>query len=99
MMISARTGDGLDELWAAVEDHHETTLAAGELETRRRDQQLRWMWHLIEDRLLGAFRSDHGVTTLLRETEEEVLAGTITPTVGAARLLAAFGANGPPTSD
>jgi len=57
------------------------------------------MWHLIEDRLVRAFRTDARVTGLLQETEKAVLAGSITPTVGAARLLSMFGAVEPPSGN
>lgn len=82
-------GHGLGELWRHVEEHRRVLAEAGDLEARRRDQLRRWMWSLIEDQLMGSFRRDPRVAALLPELEAEVIAGKITPTLAARRLLAA----------
>ena len=50
---SALTGDGVAELWAQVLLHRERMTASGELAARRREQQVRWMWSMLEERMLG----------------------------------------------
>ena len=99
VMVSALTGDGLPELWDLVETHRHVTSEAGELDEVRRTQRLGWMWHLVDDRLIAAFRADDGVKRRLGETEDAVLDGSITPTRGASRLLEAFGAGDPGSMD
>src|SRR5213595_3852691 len=47
---SALTGDGIAELWGAVLDHRGRLTAGGELAERRREQQVKWMWAMLEDR-------------------------------------------------
>lgn len=82
-------GDGLDELWGQVEEHRRVLSEAGDLDGRRRDQQLRWMWSLIEEHLMHSFRRDPRVVALLPGLEEDVASGKITPALAARRLLEA----------
>jgi GTPase len=91
LAISGQTGDGLDALWATIEEHHATLTASGELATLRSEQQRSWMWSLIRERLDGAFRAHPGVAAGLASVEAEVLAGRATPTAAADQLLEAFG--------
>ena len=99
VMVSALTGDGLAALWDLVEVHRSVTSEAGELDEVRRAQRLAWMWHVIEDRLIAAFRTDDDVNRSLGEMESAVLEGELTPTRGASLLLAAFGAGDPGSLD
>ncbi|HEX9668840.1 MAG TPA: methylmalonyl Co-A mutase-associated GTPase MeaB, partial [Thermoanaerobaculia bacterium] len=84
-------GEGLDELWTHVEEHRRVLSEAGELAERRRRQQRRWMWSLIEDELLAAFRRDPRVASLLPGLEDDVAAGRTTATLAARRLLEIHG--------
>ena len=88
--VSALTGAGMGELWKLVEEHHGLLAASGELEERRRRQLGRWMWSLIEEKLLDSFRHHPEVTERLAELERAVAAGTVTPTQAATELLTAF---------
>jgi LAO/AO transport system kinase len=88
--VSALTGAGMAELWELVEEHHRLLVASGELEERRRHQLGRWMWSLIEEKLLDSFRHHPEVTERLAELERAVAQGTVTPTQAAAELLTAF---------
>jgi LAO/AO transport system kinase len=91
LTMSALTGEGLPELWAQVRRHRERLEDAGELAAKRRGQQVRWMWSMLEQRLLDALRSHPEVRALLPGLEAGVAAGTIAPAVAVGRLLAAFG--------
>jgi LAO/AO transport system kinase len=88
---SALTGDGLDTIWDQIVRHRRELEATGEWDARRRAQQLRWMWAMVEDRLLGALRSHPRVASELADLEADVGAGRLTPTLAAERLLSAFG--------
>src|SRR4051794_31876711 len=50
--FSALTGDGIAELWANVSEHRERMNAAGALAARRREQQVKWMWSMLEERVM-----------------------------------------------
>ncbi|MBK8481073.1 MAG: methylmalonyl Co-A mutase-associated GTPase MeaB [Proteobacteria bacterium] len=88
---SARQGTGLDELWAQVEAHRQALEAQGELQERRRRQQLAWMWGLVERGLQEALRAHPEVRANLGPLERAVLDGQTTPLLAAQQLLRAFG--------
>ena len=90
LTMSALTGEGLDELWTEIRRHHAQLEAEGELAAKRRGQQVRWMWSMLEDRLLARFRSHPTVRALLPELEPAVAEGRTTPTAAVAELLRAF---------
>src|SRR5262247_3946729 len=46
---SALSGAGIGDLWAAILDHRKRMTASGELEERRREQQVKWMWAMLEN--------------------------------------------------
>ncbi len=92
---SAAEGTGIAELWLAIEEHRRVLSAAGEFSARRERQQRDWMWSLVEDQLLTAFRHHPRVSALLSQCEQAVMAGTLTPTLAARRLLQEFGLSEP----
>lgn len=94
LRISALTGEGLEQLRREIARHRERLTATGELAAKRRRQQVQWLWSMLDDRLLQAFRSHPGVKELLPELERAVAEGRLTPTLAAERALAAFGVPG-----
>ena len=94
LTCSAVTGDGLGEIWGKIQEHRETLSGSGELQERRRRQQVRWMWQMLDDRLLTAFRHHPEVQQRLDKLQREVAGGRTTATTAADQLLAAFGVNG-----
>jgi LAO/AO transport system kinase len=87
---SGQTGAGLDEIWAIISEHHELLSANGELEKRRKQQLLGWMWSLVDEGLRSAVREHPEVAGALAALEEDVLAGKTTPTAAAEKILNAF---------
>lgn len=81
------TGEGLDELWAEVEEHRRIFTETGERAAKRRDQQVRWMWAMLEDRMMSRLRAHPAVREALPGVEAAVAAGTLTPTGAVERLL------------
>ena len=87
---SALTGNGVPDLWAHVLKHKDKLGATGELAERRRAQQVKWMWTMLEERLTARLRSDPAVRAKLKSAEAAVAAGTLAPTLAVeeiARLL------------
>ena len=76
---SALTGDGIAELWAQVLAHRERLTRSGEFEARRREQQVKWMWSLIEQRLFARLKSDAGLRARLPQIEAAVAQGRLSP--------------------
>lgn len=91
VLISGLANEGLAELWAQIEEHRRRLTASGELEARRRAQQVKWMWAMIEDRLFARLRSDPAVKARLPALESGVAAGTLAPTLAAEEVAEALG--------
>jgi LAO/AO transport system kinase len=90
LTCSAREGTGLDEVWGRIVEHQDRLRESGELEARRRRQQVGWTWAMVHDRLLTELHAHPGVRALVPDLEREVADGTLTPALAADRILAAF---------
>jgi LAO/AO transport system kinase len=76
---SALTGEGIADLWTKVLDHRQRLAASGELAVRRGEQQVKWMWAMLEERLFAPLRSDRTLKAALPRIEAEVAAGKLAP--------------------
>ena len=85
-----QTGDGIAELWTIVLDHRTRLTAAGELDLRRREQQVKWMWAMLEDRVFARLRSDPALRAKLPRLEAAVAEGRMTPTMAVDEIAAAM---------
>ncbi|MEY9858649.1 LAO/AO transport system kinase [Catenulispora sp. GAS73] len=90
LTCSALEDSGLAELWEEIGRHRRILEAAGELAARRRDQQVAWVWSMVEDRLLARLREDPEIRKLAPMLEEQVRAGAMTATNAAEEILGAF---------
>ena len=88
---SALTGHGVAELWTQVLAHKGKLGPTGELAARRRAQQVKWMWTMLEERLTAGLRSDPAVRTKLKAAEAAVAAGTLAPTLAVEEIAALLG--------
>ena len=88
---SALTGEGVAALWAHVLDHREKLTAAGELASRRAEQQVKWMWAMLEERLFAPLRSDRSIKAALTSIEAEVAAGTLAPAAAVDKIVGMLG--------
>jgi LAO/AO transport system kinase len=87
---SATTGAGLAEVWGLVEKHERMLRDSGELDRRRRDQRVGWMWSLVRDQLLDRLRDSRDVHAIAARLEAGVRDGTLTPGLAAQQLVTAF---------
>jgi LAO/AO transport system kinase len=60
---------------------------SGELEERRRQQAVAWMWSLVEEGLKDRFARQPEVRRQLPRILHEVVRGSLAPTAAADRLL------------
>ncbi|XP_006023781.3 methylmalonic aciduria type A protein, mitochondrial isoform X2 [Alligator sinensis] len=90
MRISAKTGEGISDMWDKMTEFRDLVLMSGELLTKRRKQQKVWMWNLIQENMLDHFRSHLAVKDKIPVLEEKVLSGVLSPGLAADVLLKAF---------
>jgi LAO/AO transport system kinase len=91
LSCSAQTGKGLDKVWGTVVEHRAALEKAGELASRRADQQVEWMWAMVRDQLMDRLTSDPGVKKRLPALTDEVRTGNLTPTLAAQEILDLLG--------
>lgn len=84
------TGEGVETLWSQVEQHRRLLSESGDLERRRVEQRVRWMWSMLDDRLLEALRTHPEVGKLLPELESQVRSDRTTPVSAVNTLIKTF---------
>ena len=87
LTCSARTGEGLGEVWEALCRFHEELGAAGTLAELRRRQAVTAMWADLDDRLSRRYREDPEVAGRAAELERQVADGRRSPAAAVTELL------------
>jgi LAO/AO transport system kinase len=83
---SALTEAGIGDLWQKILDHRTAMSASGDFAARRRDQQVKWMWSMLEQRMLARLRADASVRAKVKKVEAEVADGRLAPAVAAEQI-------------
>lgn len=78
---SALTGDGIPELWEHVERRQKRLAQTGGIAERRREQQVKWMWSMLEERVSARVRSDPQLKARLPALEKAVAKGELSPSL------------------
>jgi LAO/AO transport system kinase len=91
LTYSALAGEGIAELWQAIEVHQERLAKKGGLDAKRREQQVRWMWSLIETRIQERLRSDPKLKAKLPALESAVKEGKLPPALAADEIAKLLG--------
>jgi LAO/AO transport system kinase len=87
LTCSALEGDGVGEIWQTVLNHHTLFGDSGELLKKRKDQDVNWMWSLLETSLKDYFYSLPSVKEVIDDAKDAVLEGTMTPARAAEQIL------------
>jgi LAO/AO transport system kinase len=88
---SGLTGAGIAELWQQVLAHRTAMTASGDFAARRREQQVKWMWTMLEDRWKAKLRADPATRARVKSTEAAVADGRLTPALGADAIAELLG--------
>lgn len=91
LTISGRENRGLDQLWAAIEDHRERMTTTGEFDARRRTQAVAWLHEMLQEQVMEALRRNPAVADKLPAIEADVRAGRLLPTIAVDRILSLMG--------
>jgi LAO/AO transport system kinase len=91
MTVSGATGDGLEALWATVLDHRARLTATGALARKRRAQDGRWLWALVEERVRARRAGSSAARAAVAAIAAAVAAGERSPAAGADAIAALLG--------
>jgi LAO/AO transport system kinase len=91
LTCSALRDRGVGAAWDAVRRRHDQLAGSGQLAERRRRQNLRWLWDLVEDQFRQAIRGHPAVRAIRDDLEQDVLTGRLLAAAAARRILEAFG--------
>ncbi|MBN9444218.1 methylmalonyl Co-A mutase-associated GTPase MeaB [Bosea sp. (in: a-proteobacteria)] len=89
--ISGLTGEGLEALWSKIEAHRHRFEAKGLITQKRRRQDVKWMWAMVQDRLQARLRNDPELKARTPALEAAVAAGALAPTLAADEIARALG--------
>lgn len=89
--ISGLANEGLDAMWEQVELHKAKMTATGELQARRADQQVAWMWDMLQQRLMESLTTDKRVSDRLKSLEKEVRGGTTSVSMAVEEIAGVIG--------
>jgi LAO/AO transport system kinase len=84
---SALTGTGIDVMWQKILDHRAAMNASGDFAQRRRQQQIKWMWSMLEQRMMARLRADPAIRAKVKKIEAEVADGRITPALASEQIV------------
>jgi GTPase len=87
LTCSAVEQAGVREIWQSVLIHRKKLTDTGEIELKRRQQALDWMWSLIEEGLRNRFKQNPEVKKHLPRLTRAVEKGITAPTLAAEELL------------
>jgi LAO/AO transport system kinase len=87
LTCSALTMQGIDTVWETVLDHRAKLSGTGELQAKRRNQAVDWMWTIVEEGLREQFHAHAGVRERLPDVLAKVARGELAPGAAARELL------------
>lgn len=94
MTISGLVNQDLDKLWEQVELHKAKMTATGEWQTRRADQQVAWMWDMLQQRMMEALKTDPRTASRLKSLETSVRNGETAVSFAVDELAGLIGLDG-----
>jgi LAO/AO transport system kinase len=92
-LCSARTGEGVPQVWQRIEKFFRELEPKGVIAKRRQEQAVDWLTDLIRDELQGRFNHHPRVQARFPEIRKSLLRGEITVVSAARILLADFDGN------
>jgi LAO/AO transport system kinase len=90
MMMSARTGEGVDDVMQKIFEFHSIMVDAKLLQKKRSDQSIHWMWGQLKRQIVAHVTESCSVQEVSVHLNREVEMGHITPRAAAVALLGRF---------
>lgn len=90
MMASALKREGIEAVWQKIQTFEAAEKKAGRFAEKRKSQSIYWMWEVLGEGLMAAFRRDRKVSAALSGIEEAVREGRKSPLQAAEELLQGY---------
>ena len=87
LTVSGLSNLGLEALWEKIESHRKIMIEHGEFETRRSNQQVSWMWSMLNSRLMEQLTEHSTISEQLPSIEKDVKDGRLAPSVAVDKIL------------
>ncbi len=91
---SAYTGEGINEIWAEIMRFKAAAEKNGVFEQRRRSQTMSWVYSMVDEHLRQLFWQKPEVMSCRASVEQQMVDGTLSATLAAQHLIAAFDQRG-----
>jgi LAO/AO transport system kinase len=82
--------EGINEIWALIQDFMKTGKSTGSFVERRKSQTREWIYSMVIDQLQYSFFHNHDVKQLLPRIEDDVMEGKLAAASGVQQLFDAF---------
>ncbi len=91
-VITASTTEktNIDRIWASIQDYHRLLSCSGHLEARRQTQLKIGLWSEVREMLLDSFRNAAAIEKAIKEVQEKVYRGEMSPSAAAGQLVSLF---------
>ena len=83
LLVSAKTGAGLPELWNAILKYQQYAKASGHLSEKRRKQNRYWMWKYLKEKVADSANKDPQRAEAIKRSLDS---GLVAPRVAASQL-------------
>jgi len=87
LLVSGLTDQGLDVLWREIERHRSALDASGALAQKRANQNVKWMWTMLEERMREFVLGGSGAKARLAKIERDVASGALAPELAVERIM------------
>ena len=86
LLVSGKTGFGLDDLWNTIIKYHQYATSSKLLDSRRRRQNRYWLWKYLRGHVMETAMNDPRVRSKKDEIERSLDKGLVAPRVAASEL-------------
>lgn len=87
LLASAINGTGIEDFWRIVQEFRQNTIESGVFQLRRREQILDWFYSMVKEVVLNKFFSDERVSSLIKDYEQKIFLGKISPSGAVQKLF------------
>lgn len=86
LLVSARTSEGIPELWDLIQTYRQNGKITGYIDEKRRNQRRYWMAKYLREHVLEATKNDAETRKRKEEIELELDNGKVVPRIAASQL-------------